>query len=361
MQNGKSETGRYLELFKNKFHGNNVQRKNASDWIKLTGASQNNLKNIDVSIPLGVLTCVTGVSGSGKSSLVTKTLYPALARLINMTDDVPGKFECLTGIENIDRIISISQQPIGRTPRSNPATYTGLFDDIRNLFASLDESREKGYKQNKFSFNSKEGQCEACGGEGRRCIEMHFMPDVWVECPVCRGKRFNNEVLEINYNGVTIADVLDMNVEEALEFFKSNKRIENVLKTLFDVGLGYIKLGQSALTFSGGEAQRIKLARELSRESTGRTIYLLDEPTTGLHHVDIQNLLMILRRITESGNTVLVIEHNLEVIKSADWIIDLGPEGGNAGGYVMAQGTPENVVKVCESHTGQCLKEYLNP
>lgn len=358
-QNQQSDTGRYLKSYKRNSSRNGFCRKHASEWIKLCGARHNNLKNIDVSIPLGVLTCVTGVSGSGKSSLITKTLYPALMRLLNKTDDVPGEYDSLVGAEKIDQIISVSQQPIGRTPRSNPATYTGVFDEIRSLFATLDESKQKGYKQNKFSFNSKEGQCEACNGEGRKCVEMHFMPDVWVECPVCHGKRFNSEALEIKYQGKTIADVLEMDVEDALDFFKEREKIAQVLQTLYDVGLGYLKLGQSALTLSGGEAQRIKLAKELSKVDTGKTIYLLDEPTTGLHFSDVQNLLFIFNRITQAGNSVLIIEHNPDVIKNADWLIDLGPEGGSAGGYVIAQGTPEDVSKVKASFTGQCLKEIL--
>jgi excinuclease ABC subunit A len=362
MINQHSDTGKYLKSIRNVEFKNSKNRKKPYGWLKVVGAAHNNLKNIDVSIPLGVLTCITGVSGSGKSSLVLKTLYPALTKLLNKSDDLPSHYNSIEGIEGVDKVISISQHPIGRTARSNPATYTGVFDDIRNLFSMLDESKKKGYKQNKFSFNSKEGQCEACGGKGGEYVQMHFMPDVWVECSVCHGKRFNTEALEIKYNGKTIADVLDMNVEEALNFFENNLKITNVLQTLYDVGLGYIKLGQNALSLSGGEAQRIKLAKELSKSDTGKTIYLLDEPTTGLHFADVQNLLRILYRIREAGNTVLVIEHNLDIIKSADWIIDLGPEGGNAGGYVVAEGTPEEVAEVAEvaeSYTGQCLKNLF--
>lgn len=361
MENKASLTGAYLSSIKQSGHEENILRKPAASWIRITGACHNNLKNIDVSIPLGVLVCVTGVSGSGKSSLITKTLYPALTGLIHHHGEASERYASISGMENIDQTISITQQPIGRTPRSNPATYTGVFEDIRRLFAALNESKEKGYRENKFSFNSKEGQCEACSGEGRRCIEMHFMPDVWVECTVCHGKRYNTEALEVKYNGKTIADVLDMNVEEAFAFFQGTKKISKVLQTLCDVGLGYIKLGQSALTLSGGEAQRIKLAKELSREDTGRTIYLLDEPTTGLHYADVQNLLILLRRMTQAGNTVLLIEHNIDVIKHADWIIDMGPKGGDDGGYIIAQGYPEDVAKVEGSYTGQHLKRYLNP
>lgn len=356
INNKNSETGKFLRLIRNNTLLLEGQYKKVSDWIKITGARHNNLKNIEVTFPIGVLTCITGVSGSGKSSLITKTLFPALARMLNKSEDVPGCYDVLTGVEYIDQIISVSQQPIGRTPRSNPATYTGVFDEIRNLYASLEESKEKGYKKNKFSFNSKEGQCEACGGEGRRCVEMHFMPDVWVECSICHGKRFNKEALEIKYKERTIADILDMTIETATDFFIDQNKISRILNTLNDVGLGYLKLGQSALTLSGGEAQRIKLAKELSREDTGKTLYLLDEPTTGLHFSDVQNLLVILSKITKAGNTVLVIEHNMDVIKNADWIIDLGPEGGEGGGYVVAKGTIIQVAKVNESYTGQFLK-----
>lgn len=359
MQNPHSETGKYLAGITNVENLNTNNRKKPYRWIKVKGARCNNLKNIDAAFPLGVLTCVTGVSGSGKSSLVLKTLYPALNKFLNNSDDMPGEYDRIEGLDGVDRIICISQQPIGRTPRSNPATYTGVFDNIRNFFASVEEAKKRSYKQNRFSFNSREGQCEACGGEGRKCVEMHFMPDIWIECSVCRGKRFNAETLEIKYNGKSIADVLDMNVEEALDFFKNDQKIAGVLQTLYDVGLGYIKLGQSALTLSGGEAQRIKLAKELSKTGTGKTVYLLDEPTTGLHFSDVRNLLDILHHITKAGNTVIVIEHNPEVMKNADWIIDLGPEGGNAGGYIIAQGTPEEVAEIENSHTGKVLKELF--
>lgn len=359
INNSYSETGRYLAGITNVNTINIENRKKPYGWIKIKGARCNNLKNIDAAFPLGVLTCITGVSGSGKSSLVLKTLYPVLAEFLKSADDIPGDYEDVEGFENIDKIISISQHPIGRTPRSNPATYTGVFDHIRNLYAATEEARKRGYKQNRFSFNSKEGQCETCGGEGRKCVEMHFMPDVWVECPVCHGERFNTETLEIKYAGKSIADALDMNIEEALDFFKGNEKIADILQTLCDVGLGYIKLGQSALTLSGGEAQRIKLAKELSKKDTGKTVYLLDEPTTGLHFSDVKNLLNILHRIKLAGNTVIVIEHNLEVIKNADWIIDLGPEGGNSGGYIIAQGTPEDVALVGNSYTGKMLKKFF--
>jgi excinuclease ABC subunit A len=358
--NPNSKTGEYLRNMKGPIE-DRISPRRAIEWINIKGARCNNLKNIDVSIPLGVMTCVTGVSGSGKSSLIIKTLYPALARLINKSEDAAGEYDSITGTESIENIIAVSQQPIGRTPRSNPATYTGVFDDIRSLFAELLQSKQKGYKSNKFSFNSKEGQCEVCGGEGRRCLEMHFMPDVWVECPVCHGKRFNKEALEIRYNGKTIADVLDMSVSQALSQFENSIKISKVLQTLNDVGLGYIKLGQSALTLSGGEAQRIKLARELCKENPGKTLYLLDEPTTGLHFADVENLIKILRKITDAGHTVLVIEHNLDIIKNSDWIIDLGPEGGDAGGFVVAQGTPIEVAQVSESYTGKYLKSMLGP
>jgi len=360
MQNCRSETGRYLTDIRSTEGKQSIHRKKAVSWIRITGARHNNLKGVDVEIPLGVFTCVTGVSGSGKSSLISKTLYPALAIYLNKSDEIPGAYDRIDGLEGLDKIISISQYPIGRTPRSNPATYIGLFDEIRNLYASQEEARSKGYKSNKFSFNSREGQCEVCGGEGRKCIEMHFMSDIWVECSACHGKRFNMEALEIRYHGKTISDVLDMNVEEALELFGENRRINEILQTLKDVGLGYIKLGQSALTLSRGEAQRIKLAKELSRKDTGKTVYLLDEPTTGLHFSDVQKLLLILQRITQAGNTVIVIEHNLDVIWKADWVIDMGPEGGDAGGHIVAQGTPEEVAMVIESHTGALLRKLYD-
>ncbi|MCX7711107.1 MAG: excinuclease ABC subunit UvrA [Clostridia bacterium] len=358
MDNPVSDTGKYLRGVKKVGNPERMPRK-PEKWIKLRGARLNNLKNIDVDFPLGVFTCVTGVSGSGKSSLVSKTLYPAMARHLNLSEDAPGPFDYIEGIEMIDKVINITQMPIGRTPRSNPATYTGVFDDIRDVFAATEEAKKRKYKQNRFSFNSKEGRCEACGGEGRKCIEMHFMPDVWVECSQCHGKRFNPEALEIRVEGRTIADVLEMDVKEALEFFQGNSKIEKVLQTLHDVGLDYIRLGQSALTLSGGEAQRIKLAKELSRDDTGRTLYILDEPTTGLHFEDVQNLLKVIHRITDAGNTVIVIEHNSDMISNADWIIDIGPEGGCQGGYVVAQGTPKEVAACEQGYTGKYLRKHL--
>lgn len=352
-----SLTGQYLKQLHLK--RNHYKRKEPEGFITLTGARCNNLQNLTVQFPVGVLCCITGVSGSGKSSLIYKTLYPAINKALNDSDEIPGDFDHLEGLEAIRNVISISQQPIGRTPRSNPATYTGLFDSVRDLFAAADKARERGYKQNRFSFNSPEGQCPACLGEGRRRIDMHFMPDSWVECPVCKGRRFNAETLEIFIHGKNIADVLEMNVEEALDFFRNERKIKQVLQTLNDVGLSYIRLGQSALTLSGGEAQRIKLAKELSKPGTGHTLYLLDEPTTGLHFSDIQNLLLILKRMTQAGNTVIVVEHNPDIMAHADWVIDLGPEGGNAGGTVVAQGTPEQVAE-SGSHTGNVLKEILS-
>ena len=337
LKNPVSETAKYLSGIKKVEVISKTQTKPKS-YLKLVGAKCNNLKNVTVSFPIGKMTCVVGVSGSGKSSLVTKTLYPALARLLGETVETVGEYDKIEGFELIDKVVNVSSQPIGRTPRSNPATYTGVFDLIRDVFAQTKEAKEKGYKQNKFSFNSKEGQCEACSGEGRKCVPMHFMPDIWVECTSCHGKRYNKEALEITYEGRTIADVLDMNIDEALLFFKGHSKINKILQTLHDVGLGYIKLGQSALTLSGGEAQRIKIAKELSKTDTGNTVYLLDEPTTGLHFSDIKHLLEILKRITELGNTVILIEHNQDMIQNADWIVELGPEGGEKGGYVIAQG-----------------------
>ncbi len=361
VKNHDSETGKYLAGIKHVTMIDNGERKKPYGWIKIKGIDCNNLKNIDVKFPLGIFTCVTGVSGSGKSSLILETLFPVLSGFLNNSDGIHVDYENVEGLENVDKVIRISQRPIGCTPRSNPATYTGVFDHIRNLFAATEEAKERGYRKNRFSFNSKEGQCEVCGGEGRRRVEMHFMPDVWVECPICHGKRFNADTLEIKYNDKCIVDVLNMNIEEALYFFRDNKKIFIILKTLYDVGLGYIKLGQSALTLSGGEAQRIKLAKELSKPDTGRTIYLLDEPTTGLHFSDVQNLLNILHRIKLAGNTVIVIEHNMEVVKSADWIIDMGLEGGEEGGNIVAQGTPEKVALMKKSYTGRILKKIIFP
>ncbi|MCR5339393.1 MAG: excinuclease ABC subunit UvrA [Lachnospiraceae bacterium] len=334
-------------------------RKTPSGWLKVKGASQNNLKNIDVDIPLGVMCCVTGVSGSGKSSLVNEILYKKLAHDLNRALMIPGKHKKIEGIKQLDKVINIDQSPIGRTPRSNPATYTGLFDDIRDLFAQTQDARAKGYKKGRFSFNVKGGRCEACAGDGIIKIEMHFLPDVYVPCEVCGGKRYNRETLDVHYKGKTIADVLDMTVEEALPFFDSLPKIRNKIQTMYDVGLSYIKLGQPSTTLSGGEAQRVKLATELSRRSTGKTIYILDEPTTGLHFEDVNKLVEILQRLTQGGNSVLVIEHNLDVIKTADYIIDIGPEGGDGGGTIIATGTPEEVAKNKKSFTGLYIKKML--
>jgi excinuclease ABC subunit A len=318
------------------------------------------LQNIDVSFPLGLMTVVTGVSGSGKSTLVNEILYKALAKNIYRSLDDPGAHKAIEGLEFIDKVIEIDQSPIGRTPRSNPATYTGVFTPIRELYAMLPESRTRGYKAGRFSFNVKGGRCEACEGDGMKRIEMNFLPDVYVTCDVCRGKRYNRETLAVKYKGLSIADLLDTTIEDALPILENIPQIKQKLQTLLDVGLGYIKLGQSATTLSGGEAQRIKLAKELSKRATGKTIYIMDEPTTGLHFADVHKLLEVLQRLVDTGNTVIVIEHNLDVIKSADYIIDLGPEGGDAGGKVVATGTPEEVVRVRKSYTGQALKPLLN-
>ena len=336
-----------------------AERRKPTGFLTIKGAAENNLKNINVDIPLGVFTCVTGVSGSGKSSLVNEILYKRLARDLNRARCIPGEHKDIIGIEKLDKVINIDQSPIGRTPRSNPATYTGVFDMIRDLFASTAEAKAKGYSKGRFSFNVKGGRCESCRGDGIIKIEMHFLPDVYVPCEVCKGKRYNRETLEVRYRGKTIADVLDMTVEQALEFFSAHPKIAKKLQTLFDVGLGYIKLGQSSTTLSGGEAQRVKLATELARRDTGRTLYILDEPTTGLHVADVERLLSILERLCDSGSSVLVIEHNLDVIKTADYIIDLGPEGGDRGGSIVACGTPEQVALVENSYTGQYLKKIL--
>ena len=336
-----------------------AERKEPTGFITIKGARENNLKNVDVDIPLGVVTCITGVSGSGKSSLTNEILYKHLAKSLNRARCIPGKHDDITGLEQLDKVIDIDQSPIGRTPRSNPATYTGVFDLIRDLFAATSDAKARGYKKGRFSFNVKGGRCEACSGDGILKIEMHFLPDVYVPCEVCGGKRYNRETLEVKYKGKSIYDILDMTIEDAVEFFKNVPTVLRKIQTLNDVGLGYIKLGQPSTELSGGEAQRIKLATELSRKSTGRTIYILDEPTTGLHFADVHKLVEILHRLAADGNTVVVIEHNLDVIKTADYIIDMGPEGGDGGGTVIAQGTPEEVCKVAESYTGKFLKPYL--
>ena len=335
------------------------KRRSPAGWITVKGAAENNLKNIDVSFPLGVMTCVTGVSGSGKSSLVNEILYKALAKKLNRARTIPGKHKAIEGTEQLDKIIAIDQSPIGRTPRSNPATYTGVFDLIRDLFASTTDAKAKGYNKGRFSFNVKGGRCEACGGDGIIKIEMHFLPDVYVPCEVCGGKRYNRETLEVKYKEKNIYDVLNMTVEDALKFFENVPSITRKIQTLYDVGLGYIRLGQPSTELSGGEAQRIKLATELSKRGTGKTIYILDEPTTGLHFADVHKLIDILRRLSEGGNTVVVIEHNLDVIKTADYIIDIGPEGGDKGGTVIAKGTPEEVAANPASYTGQYVRKYL--
>lgn len=335
-------------------------RRKPTGYLTVKGAAQNNLRRINVKVPLGVMTCVTGVSGSGKSSLVNEIIYKYLAKKLNRARTIPGKFDQMLGLEQLDKVINIDQSPIGRTPRSNPATYTGVFDMIRDLFASTQDAKARGYKKGRFSFNVKGGRCEACAGDGIIKIEMHFLPDVYVPCDVCGGKRYNRETLEVQYKGKNIYDVLDMTVDEAVEFFSALPSIRRKIETLRDVGLGYVKLGQPSTTLSGGEAQRIKLATELSRRSTGRTIYILDEPTTGLHFADVHKLVEILQRLTEGGNTVLVIEHNLDVIKTADYIIDIGPEGGDGGGTIIAKGTPEEVCQIPESYTGIYLQKYLH-
>ncbi len=336
-----------------------AKRRKPTGWLKVKGAQENNLKNINVDIPLGIFTCVTGVSGSGKSSLVNEIVYKTLAKKLNRARTIPGKYKTITGVENLDKVIAIDQSPIGRTPRSNPATYTGVFDMIRDLFAGTTDAKARGYKKGRFSFNVKGGRCEACSGDGIIKIEMHFLPDVYVPCEVCGGKRYNRETLDVKYKGKNIYDVLDMTVEEAVKFFEHVPSIRNKIQTLYDVGLSYVKLGQPSTTLSGGEAQRIKLATELSRRSTGKTIYILDEPTTGLHFADVHKLVEILHRLAEGGNTVVVIEHNLDVIKTADYIIDMGPEGGNGGGTVIATGTPEEIAKNKASYTGLYIDRML--
>ncbi len=357
MQNPDSVTGAYLSgRIKIPVP---KERKEPSGFLKVIGAEENNLKKVNVDIPLGVMTCVTGVSGSGKSSLTNEVLYKTLQRKLNRARTIPGKHKEIRGMEQLDKVIDIDQSPIGRTPRSNPATYTGVFDIIRDLFAATPDAKAKGYKKGRFSFNVKGGRCEACSGDGILKIEMHFLPDVYVPCEVCHGKRYNRETLEVKYKGKSIYDVLNMTVEEALEFFQNVPSVHRKIQTLYDVGLSYIRLGQPSTELSGGEAQRIKLATELSKRSTGKTIYILDEPTTGLHFADVHKLIEILHKLSEGGNTVVVIEHNLDVIKTADYIIDMGPEGGEGGGCVVACGTPEDVAKVRNSYTGHYIKKYL--
>ena len=353
-----SITGQYLSGAK-EISTPQVRRPIEDRWLKVYGARANNLKSIDVSVPLGVFTCVTGVSGSGKSSLVNEIIRKTLLRDLNRAKVRPADCDSITGIEMLDKVIDIDQSPIGRTPRSNPATYTGLFDLIRELYSMTPDARARGFLTSRFSFNVKGGRCESCKGDGIKKIEMHFLPDVYIPCEVCKGKRYNRETLEVKYKGKSIADVLDMRVEEAIQFFANQPRIQKKLQTLLDVGLGYIKLGQSSTTLSGGEAQRVKLATELSRRDTGRTFYILDEPTTGLHVDDVNRLLSIINRLCDNGSTVLVIEHNLDVIKTADYVIDLGPEGGNRGGTVIATGTPEEIAQCSESYTGQYLVNVL--
>ncbi len=356
--NPDSITGLYLSG-KRKIEIPEERREPSEKWIEVIGAEENNLKNIDVKIPVGLFTCITGVSGSGKSSLVNSILHKALAQKLNRAKTKPGKHKSIKGLEHLDKVIDIDQSPIGRTPRSNPATYTGTFDLIRDVFAMTNEAKMRGYQKGRFSFNVKGGRCDACNGDGILKVEMHFLPDVYVPCEVCKGKRYNRETLQVKYKGKSISDVLDMTVEEGVDFFKNIPKISRKLETLFDVGLGYIKIGQSSTELSGGEAQRVKLATELSKRSTGKTVYILDEPTTGLHTADIHKLIKVLNMLVEGGNTVIVIEHNLDVIKTADYIIDLGPEGGDKGGTIVTTGTPEEVAKVKKSYTGQFLKNVL--
>ena len=357
-RNKESLTGRYLSG-QLEIATPDKRRAGNGNWFEIKGASLNNLRDVDVRFPLGCFVSITGVSGSGKSSLISETLYPALAARLNKAQLRPGPHKLIEGLEHLDKVIDIDQQPIGRTPRSNPATYVKLFDLLRELFASTNEAKLRGYAAGRFSFNLKGGRCEACEGNGEKCIDMQFLADVWVRCDVCKGKRYNRETLQVKYKGKSISDILEMDVQTALEFFDNVPRVRRILQTLHDVGLDYIKLGQPATTLSGGEAQRVKLAKELARVATGRTVYILDEPTTGLHFADVQNLLRVLHRLVDAGNTVVVIEHNLDVIKTADWVIDMGPEGGDGGGYVVAEGTPEQVAEVEASHTGAFLKEIL--
>ena len=358
LKNENSLTARYL-TGKEKIEVPLKRRKGNGKYLEIKGAKENNLKNINVKIPLGVFNAVTGVSGSGKSTLINQILLKAVSNYLYKSKEVPGKYKEIKGLENIDKVVNISQAPIGRTPRSNPATYVGVFDDIREVFANTKEAKVRGYDKSRFSFNVKGGRCEACYGDGVKKIEMHFLPDVYVPCSVCEGTRYNSETREIKYKGKNIYDVLEMRVEEALTFFENVPKVKNKLEMLKDVGLSYIKLGQGSPTLSGGEAARIKLAKELQKKPTGKSLFILDEPTTGLHQDDIKKLLKILERIVDNGDTIIVIEHNLDVIKVADYIIDLGPEGGDQGGQVIATGTPEEIVKVKESYTGQFLKELL--
>jgi excinuclease ABC subunit A len=359
MASPESLTGQYLRGTKEISVPLRRRERDAARLLRVIGARANNLKNVTAEIPLGLFTCITGVSGGGKSTLLIDTLYRAVARRLNKAREHPGAHDRIEGLEHLDKVIDIDQSPIGRTPRSNPATYTGAFTPIREWYAGLPEAKARGYQPGRFSFNVKGGRCEACQGDGVIKIEMHFLPDVYVTCDVCKGKRYDRETLEVKFKGKSVADVLDMTVEEGAEFFKAVPAIRDKLATLARVGLGYIHIGQQATTLSGGEAQRIKLAKELSRRATGRTLYILDEPTTGLHFHDVSKLLEVLHELADAGNTVVVIEHNLEVIKTADWIIDMGPEGGDAGGRIVAEGTPEEVAKVPESYTGQFLKGRL--
>ena len=358
MNNPDSLTGRYLKGIE-KIEVPSKRRKGNKKYLEIKGAKENNLKNINVKIPLGTMTLVTGVSGSGKSSLINEILYKTLASTIYSSKEKPGKCKEIKGLENIDKVVQISQTPIGRTPRSNPATYTGVFDDIRDIFAETKEAKIRGYDKGRFSFNVKGGRCEACWGDGVKKIEMHFLPDVYVPCEVCHGKRYNRETLEVRFKGKSIADVLDMTINRAVEFFENVPQILNKIKVLQDVGLGYIKLGQSSTTLSGGESQRVKLATELSKRDTGKTLYILDEPTTGLHFEDIRVLMGVLNKLVDKGNTVIVIEHNLDVIKMADYLIDMGPEGGKGGGELLSYGTPEEVVKSTKGYTPKFLREEL--
>ena len=353
-----SITGQYLSG-KRQIKIPEQTRKLGKNWLKIKGARENNLKNIDVDIPLGVFTSVTGVSGSGKSSLINEILYKSLMVKVNSSKLIPGEHDSIEGIENIDKVVDIDQSPIGRTPRSNPATYTGMFSDIRDLFSKIPESKTKGFSAGRFSFNVQGGRCEACSGDGIVKIEMHFLPDIYVPCDVCGGKRYNKETLDIKFKGKNIYEVLEMTVEEGLKFFENIPMIYRRLQTLYDVGLGYVKIGQSSTTLSGGEAQRVKLATELSKRSTGNTVYILDEPTTGLHSYDVHKLIQVLHRLVDGGNTVVTIEHNLDVIKTSDYVIDLGPEGGDRGGMVIAIGTPKEISETNGSYTGEFLKPYF--